>query len=86
MSKITIQDVADHMFLNKYYLCHLFKNNLGITLNEYIIRKKIFKAKSLMEEGQTATAACYAVGFQTYTSFYTNYKRILGCSPRFVDK
>ncbi len=80
-TKTTIQDVADHMFLNKYYLCHLFKKNMGISLNEYIIRKKIFKAKSLMEEGCTATSACFAVGFQTYTSFYTNYKRILGYTP-----
>ncbi|ETI96797.1 MAG: hypothetical protein Q606_CBAC00018G0001, partial [Intestinibacter bartlettii DORA_8_9] len=48
--KISIIDIANSIYISQYYLSHLFKQNLNMTINEYITRVRIEKSIELMKK------------------------------------
>ncbi|GKX29786.1 AraC family transcriptional regulator [Vallitalea longa] len=81
-NNINLDSLSDKFYINKYYLCHLFKENTGITIIEYINIKRIEKAKHLLLEGIPVIGACYLAGFNDYSNFYKKFKKIVGLSPK----
>jgi YesN/AraC family two-component response regulator len=80
--KITLDSLEQMFFVNKYYLCHIFKMNTGFTVIEYIIYKRIMQSQSLLLSGMPALEVSNAVGFGDYSNFYKAFKRIIGTSPK----
>ncbi|MCG8568968.1 MAG: AraC family transcriptional regulator [Spirochaetes bacterium] len=80
--KITLHDIETQFEINKYYLCHLFKKSTGFSVMDYIIYKRIMKAKQLLLEGYPIIDTCYEVGFGDYSNFYKIFKRLLGMTPK----
>ena len=78
---ISLDDIAKHFFVSKYYLCRAFKKHNGISIHGYITQKRVMLAKKLMEYGESASGAAYRVGFGDYSAFYRAYIKILGVSP-----
>lgn len=79
---ITLDELANELFLNKYYMCHMFKKETGTTIFNYIFLCRISKAKSLLLEGKNVTEACYGAGFRDYTNFITAFKKFTGYTPK----
>lgn len=79
---LSIGRIADHMFLNRSYLMHLFKAETGYTIGKYITEKRLFLANHHISQGIPATEACYASGFRNYSAFYQAYKKKYQASPR----
>lgn len=69
-------------FTEKSYLRRLFKAQTGYSINEYVTQKRIITAQGLIRNGETATAAAEAVGFMDYSTFFRNYKKVTGQSPK----
>ncbi len=84
--KITLVSLENMFFVNKYYLCHIFKLNTGFTVNEYITYKRIIKAQELLNRKMPVLEVSDAVGFGDYSNFYKAFKRISGCSPKKYSK
>lgn len=80
--KISIDDIAHAVHLNRSYLMHKFKAETGYTMKEYITEKRIFLANKYMQSQVSITEACYKSGFSNYSSFYRAYAEKYGCSPR----
>lgn len=78
---ISLDDIAKHFFVSKYYLCRAFKKHNGISIHGYVTHKRIMLAKLLIESGESASGAAYRVGFGDYSAFYRAYIKILGVSP-----
>ena len=78
---ISLDKLAKHFFVSKYYLCRAFKKYNGISVHGYINYKRIMHAKLLIESGETASSAAYKVGFGDYSAFYRAYVKIVGSSP-----
>ncbi len=80
--KITLDQLAGKYFINKYYLTRIFKETYGITINHYILTKKIsyakrllrFSKKSMEEIGEEA-------GFSDAQYFCRMFKKIEGMTP-----
>lgn len=79
---LTLQHIAEYQFMDKYHLSHLFKNNTGFTVHEYIQSKRIKAAKRLIIEGHPMTYVCSACGYNDYSNFYKAFKKLTGQSPR----
>lgn len=79
---ISLQSVADHFGVHKVYLSRSFKAETGDTLNEFLNKTRIEKAKLLLSitENQTREIS-YTVGFNNTQSFYNVFKKYEGCSP-----
>lgn len=75
------QQIADAFFISKYHMMRQFRQETGTTILQYITRKRLLLAKSLMESGMRATEACYRCGFRSYSSFTRAYGHHLGTTP-----
>ncbi len=78
---ISLEKIAKHFFVSKYYLCRAFKSHNGISVHGYVNRKRVMLAKQLIESGETASGAAYRVGFCDYSAFYRAYIKVLGRAP-----
>ncbi|OAS14406.1 AraC family transcriptional regulator [Paenibacillus oryzisoli] len=80
--KISLDRLQQKFYVNKYYLCHIFKLNTGFTVIEYITYKRIMSAIELLMSGMPAIDAAHAVGFGDYSTFYKAFRNITGFSPK----
>ncbi len=83
---MSLDKIAGHFFVSKYYLCRAFKRHNGISIHGYITQKRVMYAKQLMESGETASGAAYRVGFGDYSAFYRACLKVMGCSPLAIQK
>ena len=78
---ITSVQIADHFFISKYRLEHLFKECVGVSLWEYVILRRLVYCNDLIQNGTSAQEASFAAGFRNYSNFYRLYKKHMGFSP-----
>lgn len=45
---ISLEEISDKFHISKYYLCHIFKKQTGLTVTEYIYMRRIAVAKTLL--------------------------------------
>ena len=68
--------------MSEAYFCRLFKRLAGMSSTEYITRKRIERAKLLLEkEDRGVSEAAFAVGFNDSGYFSRVFKRWTGMSP-----
>ena len=81
--KISLDELAIHFFINKYYLTKIFKETYGTTINNYIIAKRITRAKQMLRfTDMTLEEIAIAVGMNGGNYFSRMFKKIEGISPR----
>ena len=73
-------------FISKYHLLRLFKKYYGQTPRQYLIDKRIEKSKEQLKNGMSVTETCFAVGFESLSSFSTLFKTKTGKSPTEFQK
>ena len=83
---IRLEDIAKELFISVSTLCHSFSSLMNMTVNKYVITKKIHLANDFLHKGYSARAAAEAVGYDNYTSFFYNYKGVMGTPPTAYDK
>ena len=80
-------DFLSHVrFTSKFHLQRLFKRYYGQTPRQYLMDKRIEKAKEYLTEGLTVTETCFAVGFESLGSFSKLFKTKTGKSPSVYKK
>lgn len=81
-SKITLEDVANHVNLNKIYLCNLFKKYTGKTVLQTINSLRISKGLQLLRDSNLPiTAIPDLIGFSSHQQMFYEFKKFLGLSP-----
>lgn len=78
--------LSREQFISKYHMVRLFKRYYGLTPRQYLIDKRIERAKNLLLKGSTVTEACYGVGFESLGSFSSLFKKKTGNSPTSFQK
>lgn len=79
---LSLDDISKKLYLSKYYAARLFKAHTGMTVMEYLTRKRLYELERLVSAGSSMTEAALAVGFPSYGSFYIACKKAYGVSPR----
>ena len=78
---INLNNIADEAFFSKFHFIRLFKATYGKTPHQYLISVRIENARLLLKKGNSVTEVCYAVGFDSASSFSTLFKKITTYSP-----
>ena len=79
---ILLKDICDNSHISKFYLCHTFKKNLGMTISEYILSRRISEAKRLLSETHMPISEISDnCGFSSVSYFCMMFKRKTGVSP-----
>jgi AraC-like DNA-binding protein len=83
---LTLESVANRFFVSKHYVSHMFKENLGIPLHHYIIKRRLSISRTAIMAGENVTTVAQKLGFNDYTSFYRDFKKEYGISPKAFQK
>ncbi len=81
-SQLTIEKISSHFYISRYYLMHKFKEQTGYTVYNYILQKRLLRAKSLLEKGMSVVEVCGESGFNNYSSFIREFKKNFGLPPK----
>ncbi len=79
--KLHVADIAETINLNSRYLSRIFKQQKGVTIQEYIIKYKVKKAQSLLDKGFNVCETARAVGYEDAFTFSKIFKKYTGISP-----
>lgn len=79
---LTLDIISSQLFINKYHLCHIFKQATGFSVIEYIIHSRVLKARELLRSGMRVQEAGEAVGFQNNQHFIRTFGALTGISPK----
>lgn len=78
-----LDDLGNYAYLNKCYLCSLFKNVTGISLSQFINQERIKKSEILLATTDISIAnISEQCGFKSTTYFSTVFKALNNMSPR----
>jgi AraC family transcriptional regulator len=81
-SNISLDQLASVSFLNSTYFLRTFRKFFRITPHQYVIQKRLERAKELLEHADISiTEVCYAVGYQDVRSFILLFEKNLGITP-----
>ena len=69
-------------FVSKSNFFKLFKFELGISPNEYILKQRISLAKKLLKENQSIKEVAFATGFSDANHLIKTFKTFEGITPK----
>ncbi|WP_077617054.1 AraC family transcriptional regulator [Bacillus sinesaloumensis] len=78
-----LDNLAQTLHLNKYYLCHFFKKELGLTIHEYILQRRINEAKKLLHSTSVPIhQVSEKTGFTSPSNFIRSFKKQVNMTPK----
>jgi AraC family transcriptional regulator len=80
---LTLEELAGVAHMSPYHFSRLFKRSTGLSPHQYVVRKRVERAKDLLKNTELSLhEVALSVGFadQSHLSRYT--KRLLGASPK----
>ena len=79
----TLSEISAELHISKYYLCHLFKKEIGITLSDYLAEKRFEKCVYyLTETYEPLEKIATLCGFSGSPSLTRFFKRKSGICPK----
>lgn len=79
---ITLDQLAEQFYVSKYHLSREFSRQMGISIYQYIQKKRLLIARQLLDQGKRPNEVYPLCGFNDYTCFYRAFKSEYGISPR----
>ena len=82
MKKLSIEELAASLHIDRHYLCQVFKEKYGLSPQEFLMRTRLEKAQEFLRQGYTASQAALFSGFSDYANFSRKYKEHFGLCPK----
>lgn len=80
--KIVLDNLVERFFINKFYMTKIFKEKYGTTIVNYLIFKRIIKAKQLLRfTDMTIDEIRAEVGMDSANYFSRAFHKVEGISP-----
>ncbi|MFC0214932.1 AraC family transcriptional regulator [Paenibacillus chartarius] len=78
-----LEELQEQLHMSKFYMSKLFKDVTGVTIFEFLYRRRINQAKIefMLNPGNTVTDVCYQVGFKHLAHFSRMFKQQVGETP-----
>lgn len=78
---VVVEDLAERAHMSVSHFHKSFKDVMQMPPLQYAKRMKLLKAQALIQAGQKASQAAFAVGYSSAAQFSREYKRQFGFSP-----
>ena len=83
---LSLDNLAGRFYISKFYLSRRFKQFTGLTIYQYIMKKRLITARNMLRAGNPVTGSCLQCGFNDYSNFLKAFKREFGENPSFYSK
>jgi AraC-like DNA-binding protein len=81
-SQLDLDEISKQACLSRYHFLRLFREAFATTPHQYLIHRRIEKAKELLRTRRlSVTDVCFEVGFQSLGSFSSLFRRCVGHAP-----
>lgn len=81
-SVLTLDTIADQFYTSKFYLSKQFKQFTGMSMYQYIIKKRVTISRDMLRRGISVMDACMECGFNDYSNYLKAFKREFGRNPK----
>ena len=79
---LDLDAISQEACLSRYHFLRLFREEFATTPHQYLIDRRIEKAKELLRHRRmTVTDVCFEVGFESLGSFSTLFRQRVGDAP-----
>ena len=79
---LKLEAIAGELGITRFYLIHLFKRYSGYSPKQYIIRRRVGEAQSLLVNTDLdVTTIAGRVGYDSMNNFYRVFKIVVGIPP-----
>lgn len=83
MEPITLQSMAKELYISPYYLSHVFKEMSGYSPMQYLLRRRIGEAQTLLiSTDYSIIQISEMVGYDTQSYFNLQFTKNVGISPK----
>ena len=79
---LSLETLAKKFFVSKYHIAHVFKDNIGMSIHQYITKKRLNLCKEAISGKMSISESYHLFGFGDYSSFYRAFKKEYGISPK----
>lgn len=79
---LSLERLAEEFFVSKYHVAHVFKENIGMSIHQFITKKRLSLCREAILGKMSIKEAYQTFGFGDYSSFYRAFKKEYGISPK----
>lgn len=83
---LSVKELADRLSISQSHLIRTFNATIGLTPYQYILTRRIHKAKELLRLGYSSSDTAFFCKFSDQCSFSKAFKKFVGESPRKYQK
>lgn len=85
--ELSLESLAEKLYISKTYLSELFKSKTGCAITEYLTRVKMEKARNIfMEKHLKTKEVASMLGYKDFVYFSKIYKKYWGTTPGQLNK
>lgn len=78
---LTLEVIAQHFSVSKYYLSHAFSEVIGTSIHQYLLICRISEAKEGIRTGMSIAEAAFKSGFSDYSVFLRAFIKMTDETP-----
>ena len=79
---LDLDEISKQACLSRYHFLRLFREAFATTPHQYLMRRRIEKAKELLRvRSLSVTDVCFEVGFESLGSFSSLFRKCVGHAP-----
>lgn len=78
---LSLDLLAKQFYVSKYHLSREFKNFTGLSIYQYIMKKRLIVSRNMLRAGSSVMDACMKCGFNDYSNFLKAFKREFAKNP-----
>ncbi|SFV35187.1 AraC-type DNA-binding protein [Devosia crocina] len=79
---LSLEDIAQVAGLHPNYAANLFTKVMHISVQKFVVRMRLIRARSLLFDGNIPIASvAFRAGFVSHTQFYSHFRRAYGMTP-----
>ncbi len=83
---LSLDELAQRFNLSKFYLTRRFKELTGLSLHQFIVKKRLTRARYLISVGTDPYCAAVDAGFNNYSHFSRTFKAYFGQNPSTIPQ